>query len=157
KKPIPPPPPPLSQQFGTAPGGMEPPPAQSAGNPSGAEVGIDRGIAPGITGEIQIKPELVSQIHEHAVLFIIARKAGGPPVAARKIENPTFPLRFFIGQESVMMQGQSMEGKIDLSARIAQHGAAGPAQPGDISGACPDNPISVGNSSVFSIVLDTVN
>lgn len=120
-------------------------------------VAVDRGIPPGITGEVTVDPAYADKIHPGAVLYVIARVPGGPPVAARKIEHPVFPVRFFLGQESVMFQGQSLEGEVELSARIAQHGSAGPAEPGDLSGQCPDNPVRVGNSTAYTIHLDTLH
>lgn len=155
-QPVPPPPPPLAQQFSSS--SQATPPASSDAPASPQEnFGVDRGIPPGITGEIQLEAGFADKIEPGAVLYIIARKPGGPPVAARRIDHPTFPVRFFLGQESIMFQGQSLEGQIDLSARIAQRGVAGPAEPGDLSGQCPDNPITIGNSTQFTIVLDTLH
>lgn len=160
-KPLPPPPRPLAEQLGrpsqTISEGAAAPGTMPGSAQQGMEQGIDRGIPPGITGEVRLAPEFAGRIEPGAVLYIIARKPGGPPVAARRIDHPTFPVRFFLGQESIMFEGQSLEGQIDLSARIAQHGVAGPAEPGDLSGECPDNPITIGNSTVFTITLDTLH
>ena len=165
-KPVPPPPPTLEQQVGAPPGNST---TQATGNgtaqsPGGAPTGappgvvaVDRGIPPGITGEVTLDPQYADKIQPGAVLYIIARVPGGPPVAARKIDHPAFPVRFFLGQESVMFQGQSLEGEVDLSVRIAQHGSAGPAEPGDLSGQCADNPVRVGNSTVYTVNLDTLH
>ncbi len=162
-KPVPPPPRPLAEQLGRRPqtaseGAAAPGTTAMPGSAQqGMEQGVDRGIPPGITGEVRLTPEFADRVEPGAVLYIIARKPGGPPVAARRIDHPTFPVRFFLGQESIMFEGQGLEGQIDLSARIAQHGVAGPAEPGDLSGQCPDNPITIGNSTVFTITLDTLH
>lgn len=155
-KPVPPPPPTLEQQLGTPANAAAQPPSGETGASPGV-VAVDRGIPPGITGEVTLPPEYADKIQPGSVLYVIARAPGGPPIAARKIDNPTFPTRFFLGQESVMFEGQSLEGEVDLSARIAQHGSAGPAEPGDLSGQCADNPVKVGNSTPYTINLDTLH
>jgi cytochrome c-type biogenesis protein CcmH len=156
-KPVPPPPPTLEQQLGTPPANSAAQPPSGATAASPGVVAVDRGIPPGITGEVTLAPEYADKIQPGAVLYVIARAPGGPPIAARKIDDPTFPMRFFLGQESVMFEGQSLEGEVDLSARIAQHGSAGPAEPGDLSGQCADNPVKVGNSTPYTINLDTLH
>lgn len=144
-KPVPPGPPPLAQQLG-----------HSTTSEPRAPV-ADRGIPPGITGEITLAPELEGKIGANAVLFVFARPlAGGPPLAARRFVQPHFPLKFFLGQESLMTEGRALEGPVDIMARVAQNGVAGGAQAGDLSGACPDNPVIVGNSTVYSIRIDKI-
>ena len=67
-----------------------------------------------ISGKITIDPKLKANIDPNAALFIIARPAGGtggPPLAVKKIDSPTFPLDFTLSQENVMMQGTPFTGK----------------------------------------------
>ncbi|HLN87612.1 MAG TPA: cytochrome c-type biogenesis protein CcmH, partial [Candidatus Limnocylindrales bacterium] len=47
-----------------------------------------------ISGKITIDPKLKDKLDPQAALFIIARSAtgGGPPLAVKKIDKPTFPL-----------------------------------------------------------------
>lgn len=61
----------------------------------------------------------------NGTLFIIAKRAsgGGPPVAVKKIENPTFPLQFALGAKDMMMGGEWPEAVV-LSARIDLDGNA---------------------------------
>lgn len=147
KKAVPPGPPPLSQQLGESP---------STGSEAPRPVS-DRGVPPGLSGEITLDPQFAGKVGENAVLFVFARPAtGGPPVAARRFPQPSFPLKFFLGQESVMSEGGVLDGPVHLVAQIAQSGGAGGAQPGDLSGTCPDNPVVVGNSTVYSIRIDTI-
>lgn len=141
----PPPPRPLATQFDT---------------PRAEETERDRlgrGTQPGVSGEITIAPELTGKIGPDAVLFVFARRPSGGPVAAKRLSNPEFPVRFFLGQEAVMFAGEDLPAEIEVEARISQSGTAGPASPGDLSGTAPDNPLKVGDSQVHDIVIDTVH
>ena len=83
-------------------------------------------------------------------LFIIARKMGvhfGPPVAVKKITSPTFPLKFKLGPENVMIRGVPFKGPFTISAKLSPTGNAldrsGP------SGQTPqDTPIYNGDKDV---------
>jgi cytochrome c-type biogenesis protein CcmH len=67
------------------------------------------------------------------VLFIIAKSpAGGPPVAVRRVEAPTFPLTFALTPANNMVGGDFYEGDLILAVRLDKDGAAGPKQPDDI-------------------------
>lgn len=107
-----------------------------------------------IAGTLTIAADLASEIAPGAMVFVIARKPSGPPVAAARFA-PTFPLEFRIGKDNMMFQGQDFAGSYDIEARIAQSGTAGPAQSGDIEGTPEGNPIAVGSSGV-PIALDRV-
>ena len=52
-----------------------------------------------------------------------------------------------------MMPNAQFSGKITVSARVAQSGAAVPASPGDIEGTATPNPIEPGKGKV-EITLD---
>jgi len=90
--------------------------------------------APEIRGTITLAPELAGRIDEGAVLFVIARKASGPPFAVKRIAAPRFPLVYRLGAEDVMMAGQAFDGEMQMSARVSRTGSAGPPQPGDLEG-----------------------
>lgn len=142
--PVPPPPAPLSVQLGQAsPGEVE-------------RDRLGRGTPPGITGEIRLAPELEGMVAPEAALFVFARVPGGGPVAAKRLGQPTFPVRFFLGQESVMLAEQALTGQVDIEVRVSQSGAAGPPNPGDLFGTCADNPVTVGDTGVHEIIVDTV-
>src|SRR5579872_2288281 len=94
-----------------------------------------------IQGALRISPQLQAKIAPSAALFIIARPEGmqfGPPLAVKRLAQPfSFPLEFSISAQDAMMPNAQFSGKITVSARIAQSGAAVPASPGDIEGAAP--------------------
>ncbi len=138
----PPPPPPFASNF-------------QPGTEASAEELLARGTPPGVTGEIRITEELAGEVGPNAALFVFARTQDGAPIAAKRLAHPTFPLRFFLGQESVMFEGQTLEGQIDLQVRVSQSGTAGPPSPGDLLGSCADNPITIGDSQVHEVLIDS--
>ena len=109
-----------------------------------------------ISGKITIDPKLGTNIDPNAALFIIARRAGGaagPPLAVRKIDKPTFPLSYSLGQENVMIQGTPFAGKINISARLDKDGNAMTREAGNVLGDYRKNPVDIGSQNV-DIVLD---
>jgi len=91
-------------------------------------------------------------------LFIIARPAGspgGPPLAVKKIDKPSFPLRYSLGQENVMMQGTLFAGKINISVRLDKDGNPTTRGAGDLTGEYKKNPVEVGAKSA-DVILDQV-
>ncbi|HUF43451.1 MAG TPA: hypothetical protein VMR20_15965, partial [Verrucomicrobiae bacterium] len=91
-------------------------------------------------------------------LFIIARQAGGaggPPLAVKKIDKPTFPQSYSLGQENVMLQGMPFSGKMAVSVRLDKDGDPATRGPGDLTGEYKQNPVQVGARNV-DVVLDQV-
>ncbi|MGH7812266.1 MAG: c-type cytochrome biogenesis protein CcmI/CycH, partial [Candidatus Binatia bacterium] len=91
-------------------------------------------------------------------LFIIARSAGsagGLPLAVKKIDRPSFPLNYSLGQENVMMQGTPFDGKIHISVRLDKDGNPTTRGAGDLTGEYTKNPVEVGVKSV-DIVIDQI-
>jgi cytochrome c-type biogenesis protein CcmH len=110
-----------------------------------------------IAGQVLIAPTLADQVRPTDVLFVIVRRPGGMPrpIAAKRIENPKFPVPFEITNADVMMQGSELRGMVDVIARLDRDGQAGPAQPGDIEGRYTKNPTLPGGRDL-EIVLDKV-
>ncbi|HET7909285.1 MAG TPA: hypothetical protein VFL19_01140 [Nitrospira sp.] len=110
-----------------------------------------------IAGQVLIAPALADQVRPTDVLFVIVRRPGGTPrpVAAKRIDNPKFPVAFEITNADVMVQGAELRGMVDVVARLDRDGQAGPAQPGDIEGRYAKNPTLPGGRDL-EIILDTV-
>lgn len=106
-----------------------------------------------LAGTVQIAPALAERVESGDVLFVIARKGPGPPLAAKRIANPAFPVSFRLGQEDVVMSGNRFEGQVSVVARIKKGGAAGPAQRGDLEGSYPGNLAKIGGAPI-NIVID---
>ena len=114
--------------------------------------------SPQITGKISIDPKLKANLDPNAALFIIARPAGGaagPPLAVKKIDRPTFPLDYTLGQENVMMQGTPFTGKINITVRLDKDGNPATRGAGDMTGEYKKNPAEVGSKNV-DILIDQV-
>jgi cytochrome c-type biogenesis protein CcmH len=109
-----------------------------------------------ISGKIIIDAKLKASIDPKAALFIIARPAGGgggPPLAVKKIDNPSFPLTFSLSQENVMIRGVPFTGKIIITARLDKDGNPTTRGSGDMTGDYKKNPVEVGAKNV-DIVID---
>ena len=108
-----------------------------------------------ITGQITIDPKLKAAIAPQAALYIIARPAvgGGPPLAVKKIDRPTFPLSYSLGAENMMTQGMPFTGKLNITVRLDKDGNPGTRGAGDLNGDFKKNPVEVGSKNV-DIVLD---
>jgi cytochrome c-type biogenesis protein CcmH len=108
-----------------------------------------------VSGKISLDPKFKGELDSKATLFIIARPAGapgGPPLAVKKIDQPVFPLSYFIGAENVMMQGTPFTGKIDLTVRLDKDGNPTTRTPGDLIGEYK-KPVDIGSKNV-DIVID---
>lgn len=89
-----------------------------------------------ISGTLDLSAALRDKAPGGATLFIVARKQGvgrGAPLAVIRVDGVTFPYRFTIGQQNVMLPGARFAGAVDLLARLDQDGVAGPS-PGDLEG-----------------------
>jgi cytochrome c-type biogenesis protein CcmH len=113
---------------------------------------------PVIAGRVLITQALAEQVRPTDVLFVIVRRPGGMPrpVAAKRIENPKFPVSFEITNADVMVQGSELRGMVDVIARLDRDGQAGPAQAGDIEGRYGKNPTLPGGRDL-EIILDKVH
>jgi cytochrome c-type biogenesis protein CcmH len=112
-----------------------------------------------IDGSVKIAPELAAKVSANAVVYVIARPdgaVGGPPLAVKRLPQPfTFPIEFSISAQDAMMPNANFDGKISVSARLSQSGAAIPASPGDIEGTAKPNPAEPGKGKI-EITLDKV-
>lgn len=109
-----------------------------------------------VSGKITLDPKLAAKLDPNAVLFIIARPAGGaggPPLAVKKIDRPSFPLNYSLSQQNVMMQGRPFTGKINITVRLDKDGNPVTRTLGDMSGDYKKNPVDVGTRNV-DIVID---
>jgi cytochrome c-type biogenesis protein CcmH len=130
----------------------------SVGAAAAAQPAISAPSGLTISGTITIDAKLNSNLDPNAALFIIARPAGGaggPPLAVKKIDKPTFPLRYSLSQENVMMQGTPFSGKIDITVRLDKDGNPTTRGAGDLTGEYKKNPAEVGAKNA-DVILDQV-
>jgi len=133
---------------------LPPPPGERRGAPPApSEVAEGSSGAP-VTGTVVLAPEFEGRTPANAVLFIIARRGAGPPLAVKRVPDPHFPHAFSIGPEDRMIQSMPFVGPIELSARIDSDGNATSRSPGDVAGTAQGGPVQPGAKDVV-IVLDT--
>lgn len=111
-----------------------------------------------IAGHVTMAPGLADQVRPTDVLFIIVRRPQGAPrpIAAKRIDNPMFPVSYEITNADVMVEGSELRGMVDVVARLDRDGQAGPAQPGDLEGKYAKNPTLAGGRDI-DIVIDSVH
>ena len=111
-----------------------------------------------IAGTVTIAANLADQVRPTDVLFVIVRRPQGAPrpIAAKRIDHPTFPVSYEITNADVMVQGSELRGMVDVVARLDRDGQAGPAQPGDLEGKYAKNPTLAGGRDI-DIVIDSVH
>ncbi len=109
-----------------------------------------------ISGLVDVSPDLKAKITGNEVLFIIARKDVGPPLAVKKIPAPQFPVAYVLSDQDVMFPGTPFQGEVKVVARVDKDGMAGPAQAGDFEGTSTKNPARVGDRDV-DVTINTVH
>ena len=108
--------------------------------------------AQSISGTINFDESIVSKVPKQGTLFLIARPEGvliGPPLAAKRHSLIKFPFDFKIGQENVMLEGNTFEGNITVTARWDLDGMP-KASPDDIDGSIT---VTSGSTDI-KIILD---
>ncbi len=101
--------------------------ASRVSNPAGASQPI--------SGIVDLAPELVGQVPNGAVLFLIARTAAaGPPLAVQRIPAPQFPFVFSIGPDDRMIKTMPFAGSIQITARVDADANAMTRTAGDLFG-----------------------
>ena len=135
--------------------GLPPPPGEGRGAPDlPSEVAGASGPAAPITGTVELAPEFAGRTPASAVLFVIARRGAGPPLAVKRVPQPQFPLQFSIGPDDRMIASMPFVGPIELTARIDGDGNATSRSPGDVMGTAAGGPVEPGATGV-AILLDT--
>ena len=107
---------------------------------------------PVIAGTVELDPRHAGRTGGSAVLYIVARPAGGgggPPLAVKRIAAPTFPVSFSLGPGDVMMPGTAFEGPLNLTARLDGDGDPLTRKPGEPAGAYEGNPVKPGDRNVI--------
>jgi cytochrome c-type biogenesis protein CcmH len=107
-------------------------------------------VAAVIEGVIDVDAKARPALDPNAVLFIVAKSTNGPgpPLAAKRIANAKFPLKYSLGAGDVMMPGTPFSGKVFVSARLSKTGNAATKGPGDLAGEYTKNPVEVGAKKV---------
>lgn len=109
-----------------------------------------------VSGTVHFDESIASKVPKQGTLFLIARPAGvvrGPPLAAKRHSLVKFPFDFKIGQENVMLEGNTFEGNITVTARWDLDGMP-KASPDDIDGSVTVTSGSTGVKIILSHVIE---
>ena len=105
-----------------------------------------------------LPPATRAKVARGDVMFLAARRAGGPPgpgsmVAVQKLVATDFPMRFAISSRDAMIPGIPFEGQMSITVRVDKDGDAMTRRKGDVFGQV-DN-VKVGSHKV-AINLDKI-
>lgn len=103
------------------------PPIQSQG---AASAPATAGVA--VSGTIEVSSTLLSRVAPGDVLYVMAKKDGAT-LAVQRLEPPSFPVDFQISEGHAMVAGATLEGPVDIVARLSKTGDAIPST-GDLEG-----------------------
>ncbi len=87
----------------------------------------------------------------NSVLFIIAKNAGGVPIAVRRIVNPRFPVSFELSPDDLLVPGASPENPFLLQVQMNTHGNVGEPRPGDLEGN-HRSPVHAGEDGIHVVI-----
>ncbi len=116
-------------------------------------IGPSPGAGKVLAGTVRIAPRLAGKVGPGDVLYVIARRGPGPPLAVKRIASPAFPVSFRLSREDMVMASGPFEGEVSVVARVRKGGAAGPAQSGDLEGSFPGHPVRIGDAPI-EILID---
>jgi cytochrome c-type biogenesis protein CcmH len=85
-----------------------------------------------VSGTVEVSAQLQSRLAPGDVLYVMAKKDGAT-LAVQRIGSPSFPLPFEVSEGHAMVAGTSIEGPVDIVARLSKSGDAIPS-PGDLEG-----------------------
>lgn len=85
-----------------------------------------------VAGTITVSDELQARLTPSDVLYVMAKKDGAT-LAVQRVESPSFPLPFQVSEGHAMVAGTTIEGPVDIVARLSKTGDAIPS-PGDLEG-----------------------
>ncbi len=111
-----------------------------------------------VAGTITLPKARKANVSPGDTIFVIARRAGGPPgsgsmLAVQRLQAGDFPMPFALSGRDAMIPGMPFEGKINIMVRVDKDGDALTRKMGDLFGVAND--IKVGSQKVV-IPLDTL-
>lgn len=88
-----------------------------------------------VTGTVHMAPALSERAPKSNVaLFLVAKNAGGVPVAVHRIVNPEFPASFEMDHHDLLVPALRRNEELTLSAEMNTHGNVGAPRAGDYAG-----------------------
>ena len=92
-----------------------------------------------ISGTIRLPPGNRTRVARGDVMFLAARRLGGPPgpgsmLAVQKLVAEDFPMAFTLSARDAMIPGVPFEGKVSITVRVDKDGDALTRKKGDVTG-----------------------
>jgi len=111
-----------------------------------------------IAGTIVLPPAHRGKVARGDVMFLAARRTGGPPgpgsmIAVQKLVAGDFPMPFAISSRDAMIPGIPFEGRLSITVRVDKDGDAMTRRKGDVFGQAEN--VKIGARAVV-ITLDKV-
>jgi hypothetical protein len=111
-----------------------------------------------IAGTIRLPAARKKDVKPGDTIFLIARRAGGPPgpgsmLAVQRLTAGDFPMPFTLSGRDAMVPGTPFEGLVSLTVRVDKDGDAITRRKGDVYGQA--NGVKVGTQNV-PLSLDTL-
>ena len=111
-----------------------------------------------IAGTIRLPAARKKDVKAGDTIFLIARRAGGPPgpgsmLAVQRLTAGDFPMPFTLSGRDAMVPGTPFEGLVSLTVRVDKDGDAITRRKGDVYGQA--NGVKVGTQNV-PLSLDTL-
>lgn len=125
--------------------------------------GAETALAPvdpkgSVGGVITLSAARKDDVKRGDAIFLVARRAGGPPgpasmLAVQKLTVGDFPMKFALSSRDAMIPGTPFEGEVSITVRVDKDGDAMTRRKGDVFGSAND--IKVGTQDVV-IHLDAL-
>jgi hypothetical protein len=136
----------------------EPPPAPPDAEAAAEAVPEEAKAEDSVTGTIVVAKARKKDVKKGDVLFLIARRAGGPPgpgsmLAVQKLVVEEFPMPFAVSSRDAMIPGMKFEGEVNLSIRLDKDGDPMTRRKGDVFGEVQG--VKVGSKDV-TLPLETL-
>jgi cytochrome c-type biogenesis protein CcmH len=140
---------------GIPPTNAAPPPQAAKAPPSGEAEMVPAAPAPDqtISGTIVLPAARKKDVSKGDTMFIIARRASGPPLAVQRQQAGDFPMEFSLSNRDAMIPGMPFDGDITITVRVDKDGDPITRKKGDVFGQATG--VKVGNNKV-TIALDQV-
>lgn len=106
-----------------------------------------------LSGTVDVAPKLRARAPKtSAMLFVVAKNAGGVPVAVQRIVNPDFPAAFDMGPADLIVPAVRRREPLTVHAVLNNHGDIGAPRAGDLEGSAPG--VVVSGTRDVAVVLD---
>ncbi|MES1164970.1 MAG: hypothetical protein ABUR63_04380, partial [Verrucomicrobiota bacterium] len=103
-----------------------------------------------VSGTIVLPAVNRGKVARGDVMFLAARRAGGPPgpasmLAVQKLVAEDFPMRFSISRRDAMIPGMPFAGRMSITVRVDKDGDAMTRRKGEVYGQADDVPLGSQN------------